>query len=63
MSKKDLQRACPVCQNAKRGEVLHTQKFILSENHILPKEYNVVACSKCGFVYVDTSTNQDVISH
>jgi SAM-dependent methyltransferase len=60
MNKKDCHRDCPICQNTASGEILYTQKFILPEHHILPNEYNLVACSKCGFVYVDTLAGQDI---
>jgi SAM-dependent methyltransferase len=55
---KSLIRHCPVCQ-CKYGEILHTQKFALSENILLPKEYDVVSCNKCGFIYADTSASQN----
>ena len=58
LNKKTLNRSCPVCYN-KTGEVLHTQKFALPENHILPKVYDVVVCSVCGFVFADTIAKQD----
>ena len=38
---------------------MHTQKFALPENHILPKVYDVVVCSVCGFVFADTTAKQD----
>ena len=56
-SEKNLNRICPVC-HCKTGNVLHTQKFALSDNHILPKVYDVVACSVCGFVFADTTAGQ-----
>ena len=59
MNKNILLRGCPVCQNIERAELLHTQKFTLSDNHLLPKKYDVIACGRCGFVYADTSANQD----
>lgn len=60
IEKKNLCRPCPVCQNALNGKVLHTQKFVLSDNHLLPKEYDLVSCDQCGTVYADTSVGQDV---
>jgi len=58
MNIKCLQRPCPVCRNA-TGELLHTQKFILPDNHILPSRYDVVACDNCGFVFADSPASQD----
>ena len=58
MNKTNLQRPCPVCRNA-TGELLHTQKFVLPDNHILPSQYDVVACENCGFVFADTPATQD----
>jgi 2-polyprenyl-3-methyl-5-hydroxy-6-metoxy-1,4-benzoquinol methylase len=57
--KKTLCRPCPIC-NSIYGEVLHTQKFILSEDSPLPKEYDVVSCTKCGFTYADTDADQQI---
>ena len=57
---KELYRACPICRNLECGEILHTQKFILPDNHMLPREYNLVSCSRCGFVYVDTPVGQHI---
>lgn len=54
---KALNRSCPVCDN-QTGEVLHTQKFALPDHYILPKEYDVVACKVCGFVFADTTAGQ-----
>ena len=57
MSKNSLQRPCPVCGHT-IGELLHKQKFILSDNHVLPSKYDVVACKNCGFIFADTAANQ-----
>ncbi len=59
MRKNKLLRGCPVCQNATGAELLYTQKFTLADNHPLPGQYDIVACSKCGFVYADTPISQD----
>jgi SAM-dependent methyltransferase len=42
--------------------VLHTQSFILPKGHLLSdaRKYDVVSCSKCGFVYADTPVKQNV---
>ena len=57
LNEKKLLRPCPIC-GFSEGEILHTQKFFLPENHILPKEYDVVSCSFCSFIFADTSANQ-----
>ena len=57
MRENSLQRPCPICRNA-TGELLHAQKFILSDNHILPSKYDVVACENCGLIFADTGANQ-----
>ncbi len=59
-NKKYPNRACPICQNKENGRVLHTQKFILAENNVLPNEYDIVACNMCGFVYADSAASQAV---
>ncbi|MEG1571924.1 MAG: class I SAM-dependent methyltransferase [Bacteroidales bacterium] len=56
-SLKTLYRPCPICQ-AKEGEVLHTQQFLLSDTHLLPSEYDIVYCPHCGFVFADTPAAQ-----
>ncbi|MDI6742993.1 MAG: methyltransferase domain-containing protein [Smithella sp.] len=57
---KTLLRACPVCLNTSEGFVLHTQSFILPEGHLLAeaKQYDIVSCCACGFVYADTPVKQ-----
>lgn len=57
ISKKKVIRACPICENNK-AEVLHTQHFSLSKDCMLPNNYDVVACIRCGFVYADTKATQ-----
>jgi SAM-dependent methyltransferase len=56
---KKLVRPCPICDNQK-GEILHKQFFSLRSDSPLPSEYEVVFCSRCGFVYADTPANQAV---
>ena len=58
MNKHKLLRACPVCQNSMGAELLHTQEFVMPDNHLLPKKYDVIACGRCGFVYADTPAKQ-----
>ena len=55
---KQLLRTCPICLNDK-GEILHTQSFSLPKEHPLSNYYDIVACSRCGFVFADTSTHQN----
>jgi 2-polyprenyl-3-methyl-5-hydroxy-6-metoxy-1,4-benzoquinol methylase len=50
-------RACPVC-GASDADVLHHQLFAVPEDWPLPSEYDVVACTVCGFVYADTPACQ-----
>ncbi|MEN1989176.1 class I SAM-dependent methyltransferase [Paenibacillus hubeiensis] len=50
-------RICSVCQHTE-VEVIHHQKFDLPPYHTLPRQYDVVVCTKCGFTYADTSANQ-----
>ncbi len=54
---KNVARPCPICDNT-RGEVLHTQRFVLPEGHPLTAGYDVVCCSQCGFAYADTTVGQ-----
>ena len=54
---KSLLRPCPVCEG-KRGDVLHHQRFAVSDNYPLPNEYDVVICASCGMVYADTPATQ-----
>lgn len=50
-------RPCPVCRS-KETEVLHKLNFKLLEGVILPDNYDIVICSRCDFVYADTSATQ-----
>ena len=43
--------------------MLHNQKFSLPDKHVLPKAYDVVACTVCGFVYADTTAFQADYDH
>lgn len=54
---KNAQRKCPICGEV-WVEVLYTQHFSLPDNMMLPTVYDIVACSKCEFVYADTSASQ-----
>lgn len=57
---KTLLRTCPVCRNASKGFVLHTQSFVLPRGHLLSRAstYDIVSCRNCGFVYADTPLQQ-----
>jgi len=59
MNSKILCRKCPIC-DCVSGDVLHTQRFFLSEGHPLPSSYDVVACDECGFCFADTAEPQAV---
>lgn len=54
---KNFIRKCPICLND-HGEVLHHQSFADLDVYELPKEYDIVCCEKCGFVFADTSAIQ-----
>jgi len=54
---KNLLRPCPVC-DGKSGDVLHHQRFAVSDDYPLPDEYDVVICASCGMVYADTPATQ-----
>ncbi|MGA2236400.1 MAG: methyltransferase domain-containing protein [Terriglobales bacterium] len=54
---KTLLRPCPVCGGG-RGDVLHHQRFAVSDDYPLPDEYDVVICAACGMVYADTPATQ-----
>ncbi len=57
MPSKEAIRPCPICGN-RSVEILHHQRFVLAEDHILPESYDVVWCGQCGFAYADTSGTQ-----
>jgi SAM-dependent methyltransferase len=56
---KSLLRPCSICGSSK-GDVLHTQRFLMPQDYILPEEYDLVSCIKCGFTYADADSNQQV---
>lgn len=39
-------------------EPLHTQRFVVEENHPLSDGYVVACCADCGFVYADVAATQ-----
>jgi 2-polyprenyl-3-methyl-5-hydroxy-6-metoxy-1,4-benzoquinol methylase len=57
MKLKTLLRSCPIC-HSEDGKVLHNQKFSVPDHYKLPKEYDVVSCVNCNFVYADTDATQ-----
>jgi hypothetical protein len=57
MINKKLFRICPVCGHD-IGEILYNQKFSLPVENPLPKNYDVVSCISCGFVFADSSATQ-----
>jgi SAM-dependent methyltransferase len=50
-------RACGAC-GAAGNTVCHTQRFVVPDGYPLPREYNVVICRRCGFVYADPAATQ-----
>ena len=50
-------RPCPVCEGCDCAD-MHTQRFVLPEDHPLRNGYKVVCCGRCGFVYASTPANQ-----
>lgn len=54
---KNFLRGCPVCGGG-HGDVLHHQRFAVSDDYPLPDEYDVVICATCGMVYADTPATQ-----
>ncbi len=50
-------RACPVCEHREIGP-LHTQHFVVEDNHPLGDNYVVAHCRTCGFVYADVAATQ-----
>jgi hypothetical protein len=40
------------------GAVIHTQRFQLSEGHLLPSFCDYVVCEECGFAFSDTPVDQ-----
>ncbi|HEY4841206.1 MAG TPA: class I SAM-dependent methyltransferase [Terriglobales bacterium] len=54
---KNLSRPCPVCEG-ERGDVLHHQRFAVTDDYPLPDEYDVVICASCGMVFADTPATQ-----
>lgn len=54
---KSLARVCPICECGE-GTRLHRQEFAVPEGHPLPAAYDVVACTRCGFTFADTSATQ-----
>lgn len=53
----DTVRACPVC-DGRRAEVLHSQRFVLSDEKAIASSCAVVACARCGTAFADTPVTQ-----
>jgi SAM-dependent methyltransferase len=58
INKKQLLRVCPVC-DSEQGEILCSMTFNLLDNAVLPGQFDVVACTNCGFVFNDSAATQD----
>lgn len=56
---KKLIRECPICGND-YGEVYKTIRMKLPQDVILPDNYEVVTCEKCGFAYADVRGTQEL---
>lgn len=54
---KKLLRPCPIC-DGDRGDVLHHQRFAVTDDYPLPDEYDVVICATCGMAFADTPASQ-----
>ena len=54
------QRSCPICDNTE-SELLKSLSFYDFDG-ILPTQYHIVSCSKCGFVFDDFDANQETFS-
>ena len=50
-------RACGAC-GSNQALVCHHQRFVVPDGYPLPASYDVLACSRCGFVYADPSATQ-----
>jgi C4-type Zn-finger protein len=50
-------RKCPICK-ASECELIHKQRFVLPEGHPQAAGYDVVCCTRCGFVFADTTVTQ-----
>ena len=53
----ELHHSCPVC-NSKQGAVLGVLKYALFDHSTLADCYDVVCCVDCGFVAVNTPSQQ-----
>ncbi|HEX4565635.1 MAG TPA: methyltransferase domain-containing protein [Vicinamibacterales bacterium] len=53
----DIVRACPVC-DGRKAEVLHSQRFVLSDDKKLAWSCAVVACARCDAAFADTPVTQ-----
>lgn len=59
---KELIRICPIC-NGDHGRILHTQQFQIPVEYQLPSSYDVISCTRCGFVFADSSARQENYDH
>ncbi len=55
-----LKRVCPVC-SSRRGVALHRQSFLAPSELAAPPNYEVVACTICGFCFADVAFDQAVV--
>lgn len=53
-----LERKCPICGESK-GESMYHISMMLPQTFPIQGDYDVIACSKCGFIYADVSGTQE----
>lgn len=54
-------RLCPVC-SCSNIERLQTLSFAADDGDVLPTEYVIVACRRCGFVYDQLAASKEILS-
>ena len=54
-------RPCPICQR-NEVELLHAIKYPAEENRILPVDYQIVTCRKCGMVFDSFEADETVFN-
>lgn len=56
-----MQRPCPICGQFPKT-LLKTLSYESYEGSVLPTQYRLVSCNKCGFVFDDFDANQETFS-
>lgn len=57
-----LKRKCPICGN-NEGEKIYHVSMKVPEDFPITGKYDVVCCSKCGFIYADINDTQGAITN